>query len=137
VQRFLRPLVAVLLVVAPGLARAQAREVTGKITEAGTGAPVADATVGIPGQQLGVRSNPQGEYRLRVPAGDVAIMARAIGFKRVTIRLTATQSMADFSLDRIREVQPWFNGDYVALLVGGQQLRVSRVYRDNLLRPEF
>lgn len=35
----------------------------------------------------------------------------------------------------VREIQPWFGGDYVAILVGGQQLRLSRTYRDRVLRP--
>jgi two-component system LytT family response regulator len=41
------------------------------------------------------------------------------------------------NVEHIKEVQPWFNGDYVALLQNGEQLRVSRVYRDDLLRPQF
>ena len=39
------------------------------------------------------------------------------------------------NVERIREVQPWFGGDYVAILRDGRQLRVSRHYRDDLLRP--
>ncbi len=39
------------------------------------------------------------------------------------------------NVGRIREVQPWFSGDYVAILDDGTQLRVSRGYRDDLLRP--
>lgn len=39
------------------------------------------------------------------------------------------------NVNRIREIQPWFGGDYVALLHDGRQLRVSRSYRDQLLRP--
>jgi TonB-linked SusC/RagA family outer membrane protein len=99
-RRILLFAAATLIAAAPATVRAQVREVTGKVTQVGTGAPVVDATVGILGQQLGVRSNERGEYRLRVPAGDVTIMARAIGFKRVTVRLTASQSTADFALDR-------------------------------------
>ena len=38
------------------------------------------------------------------------------------------------NVDHIREVQPWFGGDYVAILRGGQRLKVSRRYRDQLLR---
>jgi two-component system LytT family response regulator len=38
------------------------------------------------------------------------------------------------NLDRIREVQPWFGGDYVALLKDNQQIRVSRRFREGLLR---
>jgi two-component system LytT family response regulator len=39
------------------------------------------------------------------------------------------------NVNRIREIQPWFGGDYIALLHDGRQLRVSRSYRDQLLRP--
>ncbi len=37
------------------------------------------------------------------------------------------------NLDRVREVQAWVGGEYVALLLDGQKLRVSRGYRDALL----
>jgi two-component system LytT family response regulator len=36
------------------------------------------------------------------------------------------------NLDRVREMQPWFSGDYVALLTGGTRIKVSRVYRERL-----
>jgi two-component system LytT family response regulator len=39
------------------------------------------------------------------------------------------------NLDRVREVQPWFGGDYVAILADGRKLKVSRTFRDALLRP--
>lgn len=39
------------------------------------------------------------------------------------------------NLDRIKEVQPWVSGDYVAILRDGTQLKVSRGCRDDLLRP--
>jgi two-component system LytT family response regulator len=38
------------------------------------------------------------------------------------------------NVDRIKEVQPWFGGDYLAILRDGTQLRVSRRYRASLLR---
>jgi TonB-linked SusC/RagA family outer membrane protein len=101
VRRFLSavPLIASLIV--PGVARAQAtREVTGKVTQVGTNAPLADATVGVLGSPAGVRTNDRGEYRLRVPQSDVTLIVRAIGFKRGGSRVTATQSTADFSLEK-------------------------------------
>lgn len=52
-------------------------------------------------------------------------------------RFVRVHRSAIVNIERIKEVQPWFNGDYVALLLSGEQVRVSRVYRDNLLRPEF
>jgi len=39
------------------------------------------------------------------------------------------------NLDRVREVQPWFGGDYVAILVDGRQLKVSRTFAASFLRP--
>lgn len=39
------------------------------------------------------------------------------------------------NVDRIREVQPWFGGDYVAILRNGTKLRVSRLRAGHFLRP--
>jgi two-component system, LytTR family, response regulator len=36
------------------------------------------------------------------------------------------------NLDRVRELQPWFHGDAVAILRDGTRLQVSRTYRDAL-----
>jgi two-component system LytT family response regulator len=36
------------------------------------------------------------------------------------------------NLDRIKELQPWFAGDYVVILRDGRQLKLSRTYRDAL-----
>ena len=103
-RRFLSvvPLVATLLV--PGVVRAQVqstREITGKVIQAGTNNPVADATVGILGSPGGVRTNERGEYRLRVPATqDVTLLVRAIGFRRGGAAVPRTQSTADFALEK-------------------------------------
>ena len=39
------------------------------------------------------------------------------------------------NVDRIREVQPWFGGDYIAILRTGAKLKVSRLRAAHLLRP--
>lgn len=85
---------------APAIVSAQSRDVSGKVTMAGTGQPLADATVSVVGQQLGVRTNERGEYRIKVPTGDVSILARLLGYKRQTIRVSATSSTADFVLEK-------------------------------------
>ena len=36
------------------------------------------------------------------------------------------------NLDRIRELQPWFHGEYRIILRDGTQLMLSRTYRDKL-----
>jgi two-component system, LytTR family, response regulator len=36
------------------------------------------------------------------------------------------------NLDRIKELQPWFAGDYIVILRDGRQLKLSRTYREHL-----
>jgi two-component system LytT family response regulator len=38
------------------------------------------------------------------------------------------------NVDRIQEVQPWFQGDYVLILTDGTRLTSTRGYRDNMRR---
>jgi TonB-dependent starch-binding outer membrane protein SusC len=99
VRRTLLTSLSVLLALPAALA-AQTREITGKVTVAGSSLPVTEATIGIVGGQLGVRTNERGEYRLRVPASEVTILARAIGYKRQTTRVPMTQATADFALEK-------------------------------------
>src|SRR3569623_682549 len=79
---------------------AQTREITGRILQTGTDAPITEATIGIVGAQVGVRTNERGEYRLKVPLDRVTLLARAIGYKRAELVVPAVQSTADFHLDK-------------------------------------
>jgi TonB-dependent starch-binding outer membrane protein SusC len=99
VRRRILPLVASFLALLPAIAGAQAREITGRVTQAANGAPITEATVGLLGAQSGVRTNERGEYRLRVPSNGATILVRAIGFKRATKPVT-TEATADFSLEK-------------------------------------
>lgn len=76
------------------------REVTGKVTIAGTGMPVQEAIIGVIGAAGGARTNEQGVYRLRVPTGPANIQVRAIGYKRQTRNLGPNESTADFAMER-------------------------------------
>lgn len=99
--RFIQVMAATaMLTLLPFRADAQTRDITGKVTQAGTGQPIPDATVSVVGQQVGVRTNDRGEYRLRVPSGEVLLQARTLGYKRVTARVAAGQGTADFSLEK-------------------------------------
>ena len=84
----------------PAILAAQTREISGKVTQTTVGTPLTEATVGVLGSQVGVRTNERGEYRLKVPNGEVTVLVRAIGFKRASVKLTATQTTADFALDK-------------------------------------
>jgi TonB-linked SusC/RagA family outer membrane protein len=84
----------------PLLAQAQSRDVTGRITTAGSATPLQDATVTVIGQQAAARTNERGEYRLRVTGGDVTVVARALGYKRQELRVPASSQTANFALER-------------------------------------
>jgi TonB-linked SusC/RagA family outer membrane protein len=100
-SRHLRYLVALgLMALAPLSARGQTREITGKVTEAITGNPLADATVSILGSQIGARTNERGEYRLQIPSGEVNLTARRLGSKRGQQRVAPGATTADFVLER-------------------------------------
>jgi len=62
--------------------------------------PVAEASVSVLGQQVGARTSATGEYRLRVPAGEVTLLVRAIGFKRATAKVGASAATQDFTLEK-------------------------------------
>lgn len=91
-----------LLLAAPSVGRAQQiREITGRVTQAATGAPLPDISVGVVGQLVGARTNEKGEFRIRVQsAGDVTLQTRALGYKRQTQRLAVGQTTANFSLEK-------------------------------------
>ncbi len=90
-----------LVAMLPIAAQAQGtRDISGKVTVAGTGQPLVDATVSVVSYQVGTRTNERGEYRLRVPAGEVSIQARTLGYKRQTIRVGPTETTKDFVLER-------------------------------------
>ncbi|MEP7001476.1 MAG: TonB-dependent receptor plug domain-containing protein, partial [bacterium] len=84
----------------PALLAAQTREITGKVTQAGSGGPITEATVGLLGAQVGVRTNERGEYRLKIPTGGATVLVRAIGFKRATATVSGSATTADFALDK-------------------------------------
>ena len=84
----------------PAIVAAQTREITGKVTQAGAATPITEATIGILGAQQGVRTNERGEYRIRVPSGDIQLLVRAIGFKRQTRLIPSATSTADFDLEK-------------------------------------
>ena len=67
------------------------------------------------------------EHRIRTAIG---ILARSLDPRQFA---QIHRSMI-VNLDRVREVQPWFGGDYVAILHDGRRLRVSRTFAPRILR---
>jgi TonB-linked SusC/RagA family outer membrane protein len=100
VRRNLLAILACLATALPSVAQAQTREITGRVTTAGSGAPLQDASVLVIGQPHGARTNERGEYRLRVGGGDVILLVRSLGYKRAEQRVPAASQSANFSLER-------------------------------------
>jgi two-component system LytT family response regulator len=66
-------------------------------------------------------------HRVRVPLHALCDHLGPTRFLRI-------HRSAAVNVDRVAEVRPWGHGDYVALLDTGRELRVSRTYKDDLLR---
>src|SRR2546428_6477449 len=95
----------VLLGLCPAVAPAEeATTVSGKVTAAVGGAPLAGATVRIPTLRVGATADAEGMYRFTVPAsvtGEVTLTARRIGYvtRSVQVTLTGGSMRQDFALD--------------------------------------
>src|ERR1043166_4650378 len=78
------------LVLAPGAALAQGggREVTGKVERAAGGAALPDVTIAEIGGLGVARTGPDGTFRIRVVAGNVRLLVRAIGYPRKEVVVT-------------------------------------------------
>lgn len=76
--------------------------ITGRVTETGTGQPVADANVVIVGTTRGARTDAEGRYRIAdVPAGPAQVRALRIGYSSTAQAITVTAGAtnnADFAL---------------------------------------
>jgi TonB-dependent starch-binding outer membrane protein SusC len=93
-------LIAVMASVPAAVSAQQTRDITGTVTDAGTRQPIQDATISAVGTTALTRTNERGQFRLRVPTGEVTLIARILGYTRATQRLTASQNTADFSLQK-------------------------------------
>lgn len=113
------------MVIVPMLAYAQSGAITGRVTESGTGQPVADAQVVVAGTTRGARTDAEGRYRISdVPAGTAQVRALRIGYSSAAQTVTVAPgetNTADFalssaaiSLDRV-----------LVTATGGEQRRVE------------
>jgi TonB-linked SusC/RagA family outer membrane protein len=84
----------------PTLAWGQTRVITGKVSVAGSTVPVAGARVSIGGSTVEAVTNNDGDYRLVATDGTLQLIARALGYKRSTQAIAATQNSANFALER-------------------------------------
>jgi TonB-linked SusC/RagA family outer membrane protein len=91
-----------------GAATAQAPQqatITGRVTDAPTGQPLASAQISVVGTNLGTQTNSEGQYVIRgVPAGAVELRVLRVGYGelRRPVTLTVGQSTtADFQMQPV------------------------------------
>jgi TonB-dependent starch-binding outer membrane protein SusC len=104
----------------PQTGSAQAtRLITGRVTDVAGARPLQGATITVEGSTQGTLTNEEGTFRLLVPARDVVVTARYIGYTRQTKTVAAGQSTVDFALQRdVLELE--------SVLVTGQATTVER-----------
>jgi TonB-dependent starch-binding outer membrane protein SusC len=118
----------------PALASAQERTtVTGTVTEAGTGTPLRNAQVTIPGLNVSIPTDQNGRFTLRVPRGTFTLRINMIGYKSGVQQLVvADQPMtANFAL----ETDP-LGLDELVVVGYGEERRRNLAGAVSSLRPE-
>ena len=77
-----------------------------------------------------------GNYvRLHIGKESYAVRStlRALLARLDPARFVRIHRSAAVNIERVKEVQPWFGGDHLVILLTGEQLRASRTYRTELL----
>jgi TonB-linked SusC/RagA family outer membrane protein len=94
-------LAALLLGLVSAPAHAQGRTITGSVRDSLTGAAIAGARIGLQGGTTAVSPNAAGQFELPgVPAGEVTLQVRAVGYRRQDVRVPAGISTVDVVLGR-------------------------------------
>jgi TonB-linked SusC/RagA family outer membrane protein len=99
-KRFLYLLLPLALLVDVQDGWTQQREVTGAVVTEATNAPLAGATVTFAGTTRGVRTDPQGNFRITVPAGDARLRVSMVGYRSRDIVVPAGQTTVRVTLQQ-------------------------------------
>jgi TonB-linked SusC/RagA family outer membrane protein len=93
------PAVLLVALCAPGAAEAQ-RRITGRVVEEGGNAPLPSVSITVAGTTIGVITADNGTFTLMVPAGDVQLNARRIGYRRRSVTVPGAQNDVRVELER-------------------------------------
>ena len=66
----------------------QQRVITGKVTDSGTGTPIAAATVSVANSSVAAQTADDGTFQLDIP-GEVTLTISSVGYQRLTLQTTA------------------------------------------------
>ena len=84
--------VALLVLLAVGGAKAQTRIITGRVADSVTAEPLTSGQVSVQGTTVGTSIKDDGTFTLAIPARDVTLSIRSIGFKRRDVPVPASQN---------------------------------------------
>jgi TonB-linked SusC/RagA family outer membrane protein len=90
--------VVLLVAGVPGVS-AQVREVSGRVTSEQTGQGIGEAVISVQGTRIAFRSANDGRFVFNIPDGDQTLSVRAIGFKRDSVVVSATQTTVTIALE--------------------------------------
>lgn len=81
---------ALLMFFSTSIALAQSGEVIGRVTDANSGEPLPGANILVEDTELGTATDANGEYELRLPAGEHTVVASFMGYEEATAEVTVT-----------------------------------------------
>lgn len=99
-MRFKAGLFFVALLLAAAQAGAQTRIVTGRVVDSLSGEVVSSGQVQVVGTTISTNIKDDGTFTLGVPARDVSLSVRSIGFRRKEIQVSASASSVQAALER-------------------------------------
>src|SRR5262245_50383853 len=95
-------LIAAMLAALSGVrdAAAQTHIVTGKVSDSLTSEPITSGQISVAGTTISATIKDDGTFTVALPARDVVVSVRSIGFKRKDVPIAASQSTALLTLER-------------------------------------
>ena len=91
---------ALLLCLWAGSTAVAQRRITGRVVEAGGNVPLASVSISLPGTNVGTVTGENGTFSLLVPAGEVQLTARRIGYRRRSIAVRGAETDVRVELER-------------------------------------
>ncbi len=91
---------ALLLLLLQSSTAAAQRRITGRVVEEGGTTPLPSVSITVPGTTVGAVTGDNGTFTLLVPAGDVQLSARRIGYRRRSFTIGASQNDVQVALER-------------------------------------
>jgi TonB-dependent starch-binding outer membrane protein SusC len=80
-------------------AAAQQRQISGTVTSAASGAPLAGAQVTLSGTNRGANTGADGSFTVSAPSGDTRLSVRMLGFRSREVAVPASQSSVQVRLE--------------------------------------